>query len=134
MLQRLSGAAVIALLCSFVPVHAQQAAGPGQVVRPRKAEAPEGVRLVGCVMPETRPNAFRLVLAAPSKPGSAAASKLPKGLKPGSSIQLVARGETNLQPMANQKVEVTGKLTNGRQQLEVVDARPIGACDAASQR
>jgi hypothetical protein len=118
--------ASIALLCC-VPVGAQQASGPGQVVRPRKAEAPEGVKVVGCVLPETRPNAFRLVLAPEAKDG--AGPKLPKGLKAGSWLELVARGETNLQPLANQKIEVTGKLTNGNRRLEVVDARPIGACE-----
>jgi hypothetical protein len=119
-------AAFAALFCSIAS--AQQPAGPGEVVRQRKTEAPVGVRLVGCVMPETKPNAFRLVLAPATS--SSGAVKMPKGLRPGSIVELVARGETNLQPLSNQKVEVTGKLTNRNRQLEVVDARPIGACDA----
>ena len=127
MVLRLVCTACVLLSCSAASMHAQQAAGPGGVVRPRKAEAPEGVKLVGCVLPETRPNAFRRVLAPAAKDGPA--PKLPKGLKAGSSIELVARGETNLQPYANQKIEVTGKLTGGNQRLEVVDARPIGTCD-----
>jgi hypothetical protein len=106
---------------------AQQGAGPGDVVRPRAAEAPEGVKVVGCVLPEARPNAFRLVLAPEGKGDTAA--KLPKGLKAGTALELIARGETNLQPFANQKIEVTGKLTDGKRRLEVVDARPIGVCD-----
>ena len=93
--------------------------------------APEGVTVAGCVLPETRPNAFRLVVA-PEKKG-AAGPKLPKGIKAGAVLELVARGETNLQPFANQKIEVTGKLTNSNRRLEVVDARPIGACDPAAQ-
>jgi len=124
----LSCAASIALL-GCVAAGAQQPAGPGEVVRPRKAEAPEGVKIVGCVLPETRPNAFRFVIAPAGKDG--AAPKLPKGLKAGTSLELVARGETNLQPLANQKIEVTGKLTNGNRRLEVVDARPIGTCEPA---
>lgn len=127
MIGRVACAACVALGCLMATADAQQPSGPGQVVRPRKAEAPEGVKLVGCVLPETRPNAFRLVLAPPSKDG--AAPRLPKGLKAGSSVELVARGETNLQPLANQKIEVTGKLAAGNQRLEVVDARPLGACD-----
>jgi hypothetical protein len=126
--------ACVLLYCSAPSIDAQQTAGPGEIVRPRKAEGPEGVKLVGCVLPETRPNAFRLVLAPAAKDG--AGSKLPKGLKAGSSIELIARGETNLQPYANQKIEVTGKLTSSNQRLEVVDARPIGTCDGTrpSQR
>jgi hypothetical protein len=84
------------------------------------------------VLPEARPNAFRLVLVPPEvKRGTA--STLPKGLKAGSSLELVARGETNLQPFANQKIEVTGKLTNGKRRLEVVDARPIGTCEPTAR-
>jgi len=123
-------AALLALLCSTVGASAQQGTGPGNVVRPRAAEAPEGVTLAGCVLPEARPNAFRLVVA-PEKKG--VGPKLPKGIKPGAALELVARGETNLQPFANQKIEVTGKLSNGNRRLEVVDARPIGACDPAAQ-
>lgn len=127
MAQRLGLAAVLVLLCSTVGASAQQAAGPGEVVRQRKTEAPDGVTLIGCVMPETRPNAFRLVLAPPAKHGV----KLPKGLKAGSAVELVARGETNLQPLANQKVEVTGKFSQGKQRMEVADARPLGTCEVA---
>jgi hypothetical protein len=82
------------------------------------------------VLPEARPNTFRFILSGDPKDG--AAPKLPKGLKAGSSLELVARGETNLQPFANQKIEATGKLTNGKRRLEVVDARPIGVCDPPS--
>lgn len=121
-------AAVILISCA--PVSAQQGTGPGDVVRPRATEAPDGVKVVGCVLPEARPNAFRFILAAEGKDGSG--PKLPKGLKAGSSLELVARGETNLQPFANQKIEATGKLTNGKRRLEVVDARPIGTCDTPS--
>jgi len=121
-------AAAAVLLCCVSRADAQQTSGPGDVVRPRTGETPEGVTLVGCVSPETRPNAFRLILGPAGKDGAAA--KLPKGLKPGASLELVARGETNLQPLANQKIEVTGKLTNGKRRLEVSDARPIGACDS----
>jgi hypothetical protein len=120
-------AACLALFCWTVSADAQQASGPGEVVRPKAAKAPEGVTVIGCVLPEARPNAFRLILSAGDK--DKAAPKLPKGLKAGSSLELVARGETNLQPLANQKIEVTGKLTNGNRRLEVVDARPIGTCD-----
>lgn len=124
-------AACVALLCCSMSEAAQQGTGPGNVVRPRAAEAPEGVTVAGCVLPEARPNAFRLVVA-PERKG-ASGPKLPKGIKPGAALELVARGETNLQPFANQKIEVTGKLTNGNRRLEVVDARPIGACDPAAQ-
>ena len=126
-MRRLICAAVV-LLCGFAPAHAQQEGGPGKVVRPRTTEAPEGVKLVGCVLPETRPNAFRLVIAAPEK--NSPAPKLPNGLKPGSVLELTARGETNLQPFANQKVEVTGKLAAQNRRLEVLDARPLGVCDS----
>lgn len=123
--------AVCATVALLAPTaDAQQGSGAGQVVRPRKTEAPEGVKLVGCVLPETRPNAFRLVLAPAPKEGEQA--QLPRGLKAGSSLELVARGETNLQPLANQKIEVTGKLTGGNRRLEVVDARPLGVCDPAA--
>jgi hypothetical protein len=125
--RRVAWAAFIAVLCVSFGAAAQQGTGPGEVARPRAAEAPDGVKLVGCVLPEAKPNAFRLVLAPEGK--DAAAPKLPKGLKAGASLELIARGETNLQPFANQKIEVTGKLTDGRRRLEVVDARPIGVCD-----
>jgi hypothetical protein len=107
---------------------AQQASGPGKVVRPRTTDVPDGVKVIGCLQPETRPNAFRLVVAAPES--DARAARLPKGLKPGSSLELVARGETNLQPLANQKVEVTGKLRDGNRRFDVLDARPVGACES----
>ena len=128
-IRRVVCAACFALGCMLTSGEAQQPAGPGQVVRPRKAEAPEGVKVVGCVLPEARPNAFRLVIAPAPQEGPA--PKLPKGLKVGSSVELVARGETNLQPLANQKIEVTGKLSRENQRLEVVDAHPVGACDPA---
>ena len=127
MVQRLGLTALCMLLCSVAGASAQQAAGPGEIMRPRKTEAPRGVTLVGCVMPETRPNAFRLVLAPPAKN----AVTLPKGLKAGSAVELVARGETNLQPLANQKVEVTGTFSQRNRRMEVADARPLGICDAA---
>lgn len=104
-----------------------QTTGPGKPVRPRTTDVPDGVKLVGCVLPETRPNAFRLVVAPPSKESGAAA--LPKGIKAGATLELIASGETNLQPFANQKVEVTGKLANENRRLEVIDARPLGACE-----
>ena len=121
-----------AALCSATALAHQQASGPGKVVRPRTTDIPDGVRLIGCVQAETRPNAFRLVVAPPAKDSPAV--KLPKGVKPGSSIELIARGETNLQPLANQKVEVTGKLANENRRLDVLDARPIGACEPAKQQ
>jgi hypothetical protein len=127
MRRHLACAACVVLFCSAIPVNAQQVAGPGNVVRPKKAEAPEGIKVVGCVLPETRPNTFRLIVDPEGKAGTG--PKLPDGLKPGSALELVARGETNLQPFANQKIEVTGKLTNGKRRLEVVDARPIGTCE-----
>jgi hypothetical protein len=127
MRRHLTCAACVTLFCCAITAHAQQAGGPGQVIRPRAAEAPEGVKVAGCVLPESRPNAFRLLVAREAKGGSG--PKLPKGVKAGSSLELVARGESNLQPFANQKIEVTGKLTNGNRRLEVVDARPIGPCD-----
>jgi hypothetical protein len=126
-MRRLACAACLILVGCISSADAQQASGPGEVVRPRKADAPDGVTLVGCVSAETRPNAFRLILGREGKDG--AKPTLPKGLKAGDSLELVARGETNLQPLANQKIEVTGKLTNGKRRLEVVDARPIGACE-----
>ena len=122
--------AAAVLLLSCAPIAAQQGTGAGNVVRPRDAEAPDGVKVVGCVLPETRPNAFRMILAPEGKDG--AGPKLPKGLKAGGTLELLARGETNLQPFANQKIEATGKLTNGKRRLEVVDARPIGTCDPPS--
>jgi hypothetical protein len=128
--RHLACAACVALFSLYVSsADAQQVAGPGEVVRPKKAESPDGVTVVGCVLPEARPNAFRLILAE-GKDNSA--PKLPRGLKAGSVLELVARGETNLQPFANQKIEVTGKLTNGKRRLEVTDARPIGTCDPTS--
>ena len=127
MRHHLACAACVALLCLGIDADAQQGSGPGEVVRPRTAEAPDGVTVTGCVLPEARPNTFRLVLGPEGK--GASGPKLPKGLKAGSSLELVARGETNLQPFANQKIEVTGKLTNGKRRLEVVDARPVGTCD-----
>ena len=54
-----------ALLCGVPDAAAQQVAGPGDVVRPRAAETPEGVTVIGCVLPEARPNAFRLVVVPP---------------------------------------------------------------------
>jgi hypothetical protein len=126
MRRHLAHVTIVALLACATAA-AQQSTGPGEAVRPRAGEAPDGVKVVGCVLPEARPNAFRLVLGREGKNGSE--PKLPKGLKAGTTLELVARGETNLQPFANQKIEVTGKLTNGRRRLEVVDARPIGTCD-----
>jgi hypothetical protein len=113
---------------SIAAVHARQEAGPSKVVRPRTTDVPDGVKVVGCVQAETRPNAFRLVVSPPPKEGAAPA--LPSGVRPGAALELIARGETNLQPMANQKVEVTGKLSKDNKRLEVLDARPLGACDA----
>jgi hypothetical protein len=130
MRRTLACAACAGALLMAADAPAQQTAGPGQVVRPRAAEAPDGVTVVGCVLPEARPNAFRLVLSPEGK--GAVGPKLPKGLTAGSSLELIARGETNLQPFANQKIEVTGKLTNEKKRLEVVDARPIGTCDRTS--
>lgn len=121
----LAYAASMVVLCCATGA-AQQTGGPGQVVRPRATEAPDGVKVVGCVLAESRPNTFRFIVG---PEGKDAAGKLPKGVKAGTSLELVARGETNLQPFANQKIEVTGKLTNGKKRLEVVDARPIGTCE-----
>jgi hypothetical protein len=123
-----------AFFSSFLTITAgaQEGAGPGKVVRPRTTEAREGVTLIGCVQAETRPNAFRLVVSPPDKSTAdkgTTAAKLPAGIKPGASVELIARGETNLQPMANQKVEVTGKLASDKKRLDVLDARPVGACE-----
>jgi hypothetical protein len=125
-MRRLICSIACAVMCS-AGVGAQETSGPGKVVRPRTTDVPDGVKLIGCVQPETQPNAFRLVVSPPAK--NQPAAKLPKGLKPGSVVELVARGETNLQPFANQKVEVTGKLTAEGRRLEVLDARPLGVCD-----
>ena len=127
MRRRFACATLAALMCLSFDAAAQQGTGPGDVARPRAAEAPDGVKVVGCVLPEAKPNAFRLVLAPEGK--DATAAKLPKGLKAGASLELIARGETNLQPFANQKIEVTGRLIDGKRRLEVVDARPVGVCD-----
>ena len=122
----------IALCFGTIP-DAQQTGGPGKVVRPRTTDVPDGVKLIGCVQPETRPNAFRLVISPPAKQDSTTA-KLPNGIKPGATVELVARGETNLQPLANQKVEVTGKLADGNRRLEVLDARPLGVCESTGKQ
>jgi hypothetical protein len=119
---------ILSVALSIVTAYAQQGSGPGKVMRPRSTDVPDGVKLIGCVQAETRPNAFRLVVADPQK--EAAVTKLPDGVKPGASLELIARGETNLQPLSNQKVEVTGKLAKDNRRLDVIDARPLGACDA----
>ena len=101
MRQHLACGMCAALLCYAITAHAQQGAGPGGVVRPRTAEAPEGVKLVGCVLPEIRPNSFRLVLAPEGK--AATAAKLPKGLKAGSSLELVAANDRLRVDVASQQ-------------------------------
>ena len=125
----MKGLVCFVLFSSFVTVTAlaQEGGGAGKVVRPRTTDTPDGTKLIGCVQAETRPNAFRLVVSPPDKANAAA--KLPAGIKPGTSVELIARGETNLQPMANQKVEVTGRLANDNKRLDVLDARPLGACE-----
>jgi hypothetical protein len=120
-------ATTLAVFCCAAAADARQTTGPGEVARPRAAEARDAVKVVGCVLPEVRPNTFRLILGPEGKDG--AGPKLPKGLKAGASLELVARGETNLQPLANQKIEVTGRLANGNRRIDVVDARPIGKCE-----